>query len=163
MTLEKCPHLWVQYTTRADCWRLKADGWLQTAAPHLHSTPTEPLSKKGGVKKWGVNNYGYSRDSQIAGRKSLNAADGCLLKADSRSQPQSLSFATCRPRPATRADCWLLMADCRLQHQSSKAPQHHGTPAARSDPCQKRRVFKREMSKTMGTVAIRRSQAAGRG
>ena len=102
------------------CWRLKADGWLQTAAPHLHSTPTEPLSKKGGVKKWGVNNYGYSRDSQIAGRKSLNAADGCLLKADSRSQPQSLSFATCHPRPATRADCWRLKADGWSQTAASQ-------------------------------------------
>lgn len=58
---------------------------------------------------------------QAAGRKSLNAADGCLLKADSRSQPQSLSFATCHPRPATRADCWRLTASLTAASKLSAA------------------------------------------
>ncbi len=49
------------------------------------------------------------RRSQAAGRKSLNAADGCLLKADSRSQPQSLSFATRDLPPATRERCIIFL------------------------------------------------------
>ena len=65
----------------ADHWLLAAEDRLQhqsSKGPRLHSTLTEPLSKKGVSKSQGVNNYGYNiRDPQIADRRSQIAECGC--------------------------------------------------------------------------------------